>query len=78
VALERRCAGKRIEAAEWWQFCDCCESYWRFEVPEPVPDAKVADGSAGFAPGQQTLDADGRPGDFIADWFERAGDCWPA
>jgi hypothetical protein len=78
VRLERRCAGNLEEVAgEWWQFCDCCLSYWRFAVPEPVPGKIVMDSAVTLAEGPRTRDSSGELGKYTPEWFERPGDCWP-
>lgn len=78
AVLARRCAGSPHEVADWWSFCLCCESYWRFEVPEPSRRGQVADWVVSLAEGAHTLNETGERGKHTPDRFERPGnDCWP-
>jgi hypothetical protein len=78
VALERRCAGSPHEVADWWQFCSCCGSYWRVEVPEPSRKGQVADWVVGLCEGTHTLSDKEERGKYVPEWFERPdSDCWP-
>jgi hypothetical protein len=78
VALERRCAGSPWEVADWYQFCSCCGSYWRFEIPESSTKGQVADWVVTFCEGANTIDEKGERGKHVPERFERPDhDCWP-
>jgi hypothetical protein len=78
VALQRRCAGSPWEVADWWKFCSCCGSYWRFEIPEPSRKAQVADQAISLADGARTINEKGERGMHVPERFERPEhDCWP-
>lgn len=78
VELERRCAGSTWEVADWYQFCTCCGSYWRFEVPERSTRGQVADSVVTLCEGANTIDEKGEPGKYFPEQFERPDhDCWP-
>ena len=79
VALERRCAGSPWEVADWYQFCSCCGSYWRFEVSEPSRKGRVTtDSAVTFCEGANTIDDKGERGKHVPERFERPEhDCWP-